>query len=585
MRRLIICIIATTALSSFSKPGSPNAAETVPEEYRPYIYADAQNLEWFEDARFGAFLCWGPSSLVVKGIGWSRFGPRNFTREPATGGIPMEVYDNLYKKMTAEQFDADVWIRMIRDAGAKYLIYLTKHHDGFCMFDAKNTDYKITNTPFGIDSCKAVAEACHKYGMKLVWYYSQPDWYHPDCGTDNHERYVKYMYEHIRQLLTDYGKIDGVWFDGLASTSADWNTPIMLRMIRTLQPGIIVNNRAGKHMPGYELAGDFDTPEQEFGRFMINRPWEMCATMGWGWAWDGGSSAKTGRACTRMLIQCAGSGGNLALAVGPRPEGNIDAHHQAGYLAVGNWLRTHGESIYETTGGPYKPGLWGVSTHKDNRIYLHILNEFANDTDSTVRLPMFDARIAGCRGMDGDAVCREVDGWLEVTLKKTSDTGLGQVVVLELDRPASEIAPIDTRAHLHAVHGGKGISSSDLNQKKSAAKLFAATSGDFAAGIWHRPYWAPQQNDNDAWVGLRFEEAIEFSYIKLAERYSNCDARAFELQFEQEGEWVTFFQGREIGLDFSLKTRPVKTQAVRLKLEPRPHGHVMITAFELLSEK
>jgi len=187
--------------------------DTVPEKYAPYIYAKPGDIQWFTDAKFGVFVHWGPYTLAKVPASWGRFGPRPGAGKQATEGVPREEYDNLYKKFNPVDFDADKWIKMVKDAGAKYFIFTTKHHDGFCMFDAKNTDYKITNTPFGRDVAKEIADACHKYGIKLFWYYSQPDWHHPDCLTENNDRYRKYMYQHLEQLFTDYGKIDGLFFD------------------------------------------------------------------------------------------------------------------------------------------------------------------------------------------------------------------------------------------------------------------------------------------------------------------------------------------------------------------------------------
>ena len=175
--------------------------DKLPDELLPYIYAQPEDLEWFTAAKFGVFVHWGPYSLAKVPASWGRYGNRPGAGKQAKDGVPADEYDNLYKQFNPVDFDADKWIKMVKDAGAKYFIFTTKHHDGFCMFDANNTDYKITNSPFGRDVAKELADACHKYGIKLFWYYSQPDWHHPDCLTENNATYRKYMFEHIEQFI------------------------------------------------------------------------------------------------------------------------------------------------------------------------------------------------------------------------------------------------------------------------------------------------------------------------------------------------------------------------------------------------
>ncbi len=177
--------------------------------------------EWvdaWQDMRFGMFVCWGPVTLTGREIGWSRGAPRGgeFRVRAGQGPTPVEVYDNLYKKWKPDKFDARQWVRLAKDGGAKYLIFLVKHHDGFCLYDSKLTDYKSTGSQsaWKVDVMREVAEACHGAGLRLIIYYSQPDWHHPDYRTNNHRRYIEYLHGQVRELLTNYGRIDGFWFDG-----------------------------------------------------------------------------------------------------------------------------------------------------------------------------------------------------------------------------------------------------------------------------------------------------------------------------------------------------------------------------------
>lgn len=171
----------------------------------------AARLQWWREAKFGVFICWGPCSIAAQEIGWSRNGPRpGLNPDHAEGGVPLEVYDNLYLQFNPTAFNAAEWAALVKESGAKYVIFLTKHHDGFCMFDSALTDYKVTNTPFGRDVTAELAQAFQDAGIRIFWYYSQPDWHHPDYRTANHNRYIEYLHGQIRELCTKYGKIDGV---------------------------------------------------------------------------------------------------------------------------------------------------------------------------------------------------------------------------------------------------------------------------------------------------------------------------------------------------------------------------------------
>jgi len=282
------------------------------------------HMQWWQDAKFGVFMHWGPSSIAEQSISWSRGGPRpGHPSKHAKRGTPVEIYDNLYKKFNPVKFDADAWAKMIKDSGAGYLIFTTKHHDGFCMFDSAHTDYDIMSTPLKRDICKELADALHKHGIKVFWYYSQPDWHHPDYKTDKHDRYITFLHNQLRELCTKYGKVDGIWFDGLGMPPENWDSKKMIPMLRELQPGVIINHRyGGRHL--MKQLGDFDTAENHIGHFQVDRPWESCIKIGGPWSWGGydrsGQSAET---CLRTLIQTAGRGGNLALNTGPSPLGEI----------------------------------------------------------------------------------------------------------------------------------------------------------------------------------------------------------------------------------------------------------------------
>ncbi len=221
-------------------PGAPTAA-----------------IERWKDMRFGMFVHWGPVSIVGTEISWSRGGERRGRHDRTTGNVPVEVYDNLYRMFNPVKFDPDEWVQLAKDAGMKYLVFTTRHHDGFTEFDSKLTDYKITSekSPYRKDIVRMLSDACRRGGIDWGAYYSQPDWHNPDYRNGSaHARFLEYMHGQVRELLTNYGPTRMWFFDGLGGTSADWDAPRLLRMMRQLEPDLVINNRAG-------LPADDDTPE------------------------------------------------------------------------------------------------------------------------------------------------------------------------------------------------------------------------------------------------------------------------------------------------------------------------------------
>ena len=546
------------------------APTTFPKEDVPSFYAKPEDVKWFEDAKFGIFVHWDPSCLEKAEISWGRKGARPGCGAPAADGIPQEIYDTLYRQFNPTNFNADEWIRMVRNAGAEYFIFTTKHHGGFCMFDAPGTTFKITNTPFKRDVCKELADACHKYGIKLFWYYSQPDWHHPDYLTPHHDRYRKYMYAQLRKLLTDYGKVDGIWFDCLNTTWKHWDSPRMIKMIRELQPGILINSRWGWGMP-IEHNGDFNNPEQEIGKFDVSYPWETCFTMGRGWSWRGGGDLMSADACTRMLIQCVGSGGNLALDCGPRPDGKIDPPEAKNYLAMGRWLKDNGESIYGTRAGPYKPGLFGVSTHKGNKIYLHVLASSPPESEVILTLPPLPEKPSSAQTLDGRKIqfAAKKDRLL-INLSDLSHDPIDNVVVLTLPGEADGIDPIAPNPE--PLPTAKAEASSEYGKDHSVDALVTGGEGEFRAGIRHKKTWVAHGNGEPQWVVIEFEKPETVGAVSLAEPQGRFLTRKFDIEYEATGAWKKLYSGTEIGPDFSLLFPSVKTKKLRLHLlEYAPH--------------
>ena len=373
-------------------------------EDEPYLKASAEDMAWWQDAKFGLFVHWGPVSLRGTEIGWSRGGERR--GRGGTGTIPAYEYDNLYRHFNPTEFDADKWVEIAKAAGMKYIVFTSKHHDGFSMYDTKVSDYKITSpeSPYGRDISGELADACHKSGLKLGYYYSPVDWRHPDYRSATHDRYIKFMHDQVRELCTNYGRLDLLWFDGLQihpmsgsggetyydpAWAEDWDAKRLFKMIRGLQPHILINNRCG-------LEADYDTPEQHVGYYQLERPWESCITICKQWAWKPNDTMKSLTECIQTLARSAGGGGNLLFNVGPMPNGEIEAAQVKRLKEMGVWLKEYGDSIYGTRGGPIPPQSWGVSTEKGDTIYLHILCE-----DKSIAVPKMPKTILDARLMNG----------------------------------------------------------------------------------------------------------------------------------------------------------------------------------------
>lgn len=417
------------------------------DEEQPWMKPDAASIQLWQEMRFGMFIHWGPVSLKGTEIGWSR------GKE-----VPVEEYDGLYKQFDPVKFNADEWVRIAKDAGMKYLVFTTKHHDGFCMWDTKLTDYNIMRSPFGRDVTKELASACRAHGLLFCAYHSICDWWHPDYplgspggksqkAAPGMDRYNQYLKNQLAELLQNYGPLGILWFDG------EWERPWTVErgtdlyaFLRKLQPSLIINNRVSKARKGMDgvsasgqFAGDYDTPEQQVGNYQDTRPWETCMTICHQWAWKPGDKMKTLAECLHVLIRTAGGDGNLLFNVGPMPTGEIEARQVERLREMGTWLTKYGDTIYATRGGPFKPAKHFVTTRKGHTVYLHILAW----PQETLKLPALPAKIVSSRVLTGgEASVKQTAGGIEIAVPQANRQEMDTIVALELDKPAMEIEPI-----------------------------------------------------------------------------------------------------------------------------------------------
>ena len=516
-----------------------------------YLKAKPEDMAWWREARFGLFVHWGPVSLKGTEIGWSRGGERRGRK--GKGPIPAEVYDNLYKQFNPTKFDAVEWVEIAKAAGMKYLVFTTKHHDGFCEFDSKLTDYKVTNSPFRRDVVAELAAACHEGGIGLGFYYSPPDWHHPDYRTKDHARYIQYLHGQLRELCTGYGKVDIIWFDGLGGKSADWDSPSLLKMIRTLQPHVLINNRAG-------LPCDFDTPEQRVGRSQLDRPWESCITICRQWAWKPNDRMKSLKQCIDTLVRCVGGDGNLLLNVGPMPTGEIEPRQVARLKEIGAWLSKHGQTIYAARGGPFRPGAWGAATCKGNTIYVHILAW----TGDTLTLPSLPKKIVGSSVLTGGtAEVKQTEQAVEISVPKAHRQEIDTIVALELDGPATDIRIGAVRSGSVAV--GKRAAASNVYQKMATYSPGKAFDDD------PETRWATDAGTDAAWLEVDLGEPTTIERAVIREAYADR-VRQFELQVREGEGWRTVARGTTLGDEREVKFPPVAARAVRLNILKATEG-------------
>ena len=326
-----------------------------------YAQVRSDHLNWWQDARFGMLVTWGLYAIPAHGE-WIMYQEH----------IPFAEYKNLADQFNPQSYHPEEWVALAKEAGMKYMVITTRHHDGFCLFDSKVSDFTSVKSAAGRDLIAEFAAACHKAGMPLGFYYSLVDWRFPGVlphGTrlDDHtyKAMVDQAHAQVRELLTNYGKVDILWYDMLVPYDPQlWRTGDLNKMARQLQPGIIINDRAG-------VSADFGTPENTI--IAQNRPWEACYAMNrtWGYArYD--RNYKTVHELLRLLGSCASQGGNFLLSVAPDADGRINIESTERLQSIGCWMKTNGKAIYGAGPSPVGAPNLGMETRKGDKVYLLI---------------------------------------------------------------------------------------------------------------------------------------------------------------------------------------------------------------------
>jgi alpha-L-fucosidase len=350
-----------------------------------------ERTRWFLQERFGMFIHWGLYSIPARGE-WIRGNER----------MSFERYKTYFDEFDASRYNPKEWAKAAKAAGQKYAVLTTKHHDGFCLFDSKLTDFKATNTPAGRDLVREYVDAFREEGIKVGLYYSIIDWNHddyPGYGDKAHpdrdnesakdkpidfDRYLTYMHGQVKELLTNYGKIDIMWFDFSYDnmTGEKWKATELIRMIRSIQPDIIIDNRLGGNIRAAEpeeYAGDFFSPEQIIPPGGIldvlgaSIPWEACITLNDNWGYHStDKNYKSAKQIIRTLVECVSKNGNLLLNVAPDAKGEINRESLDVLRDVGEWLRLNGDSIYGCGVAVWPKPEWGRYTQNGSKLYAHV---------------------------------------------------------------------------------------------------------------------------------------------------------------------------------------------------------------------
>ncbi len=399
-RALFVCLIIVAVALMDLLTGSSTAQAQIEAQYRPA----PQNLEarrWFQDAKFGLFVHWGVYSVMGDGE-WVMNEKK----------IPITEYEKLPSRFNPTEFNPAEWVAMVKAAGMKYITITSKHHDGFAMYDSKISDWDIVDrTPYKKDVMKLLADECQKQGIKLFFYYSQLDWHHPDyfprgrtgltagrAESGEWFKYIDYMDEQLKELLTNYGPIGGIWFDGMWDRpKAEWRIEQTYKLIHSLQPAALVgSNHHLKPFPGEDFQMfEKDLPGQKTSSFNAESeigdlPLETCETINGAWGYNANDKRfKSAKNLIHYLVKAAGYNANFLLNVGPMPNGKIQPEFADRLKQVGAWLEKNGETIYGTRGGPLTPRPWGVTTRKGNKVYLHILDW----TDPVLAMPKMPKKV------------------------------------------------------------------------------------------------------------------------------------------------------------------------------------------------
>jgi alpha-L-fucosidase len=583
------CLPAVLAMLTAQARALPQPPSAPPgfnpfEETREAYDARAQ---WLRDAKFGVFLHWTPSVLCGGEVSW--------IMRQDMGDMPKvdkDLYMNLPKRFNPKNFDARQWVKLFEDAGIRYAVVVPKHHDGFAMWDTQVDpgipDWTIMKTPWRRDYVREMAEACDGSKVRFCLYYSILDWvnprYKPNPGADLTAYKEEVFKPHMKELLTRYGNVGCIWFDG--HWDASWtheNGKEMYGYMRQLQPGTLLGNRidaksnggpvcawTGSFWHGPDPVGDYQAREMDTGEFYMEKAWDNCYNLrqnpcgSWSWIKDQYNwPVRTRDDVLTKFIDCLGRDGGLLLGVGPREDGTIDPDDAAALRVIGQWMEQHAEAVYGTRGGPWKPGPWGVSTRKGDKVFLFIQNLPEN---GTLELPALKAKVKAARMLTSGApleMAEKEDGaWSLHIPRGRRSFGPAAVVELVLDRTAMTLPAIPSTEALVALAQGMPVEVSSVWEGRPQLAARNITDGS-EQNIWAA---AEKERSAVATVDLKGEHTLHQVMFSDAP-YRRT--RGYTIEVFSGGKWTKVGEGTETNFSgqAEVKLAGVKASKVRVTIK------------------
>ena len=559
-------------------PAGFNAFEETPQEY------DAR-AQWFRDAKFGVFLHWTPSVLCGGEVSWIM--RQNMGDMPK---VDKDLYMGLPKQFNPANFDAKKWVGLFEEAGIRYAVVVPKHHDGFAMWDTQVDpgipDWTIMKTPWKLDYIKEVAEACHGSKVQFCLYYSVLDWVNPRYKANKGADLTAYKNEvfkpHMKELLTRYGKVGCVWFDGHWEDS--WtheNGKEMYEYMRKLQPGTLLGNRidaksnggpvcswTGSFWHGPDPVGDYQAREMDTGEFYMEKAWDNCYNLrknpcgSWSWIKDQYNwPVRTRDDVLTKLIDCIGRDGGLLLGVGPREDGTIDPDDASALRAIGLWMDDHAGAVYGTRGGPWKPGPWGVSTRKDNKVFLFVQSLPEN---GILELPALKAMVKSACMLTSRApvACGEKDGTWSISIPRGRHSlGPAAVVELTLDRPALPLPAISSSSATVSLTEGRPVEVSSIWPGRPELSAKHITDGN------EHTIWAAAEKERAATVTVDLQSESTLYQVMFSDApYRRT--REYTIELFSGGMWAKVGEGTETNFSGQalVKLNGVKASRIRVNI-------------------
>jgi len=524
--------------------------------------SEARAEEW-KNQRFGMFIHWGPISQKGVQLSHSRNSP---SHKP--GGKPYKVaqvqpeeYDIQYKTFNPVNYNPDQIVKLAKRAGMSYLVFTAKHHAGFSMFDSKVTEYDIMSAPYGKDILKELEQACRKNNFDFGFYFSPRDWYHPDCDSENnHNKYIEFYKAQMEELLNNYGPISEIWFDGLGPGNWGNTSAEIMTRIRKLQPDAMVNDRGG-------VGADFYTPEHTVSQFNNKQLWEACHTTTGQWGYNPKVGAKSFDQLLKILLYTWGADGNMLLNIGPKGDGSLNPLEVERLEQIAGWWEQNGDkSIRNSRGGPFYPGNWGVSTRKENKVYLHIFNWSSTES---MEFPNFPKRKIKSATMLNGAPITLVAGENNFNIKvaKKDREKIVTTVEIELDgdamtiEPKYAITPISHKATLTA------------SQNQDHVKNIV--DGD-ATTIWE----ATGKNNKEIWIEATFSKPETIASFVTGRGEEWHPKHKPEIQIpDGNGGWKTIYKWKPKFETVQFFKEPITTNKIRLVIKNTPKYY--LAEFEL----